>query len=160
ELMPPNTDDDPHSPMFTLPQMDMMVEMTRLLEKYGLDAWIWYPLMHGDYTNDDNIQKSLAENEEVFSKLSKIDAVFVPGGDPGRHLPEVLFKQLERKAEVLHRYHPHAEIWVSPQGFSAEWMTQFFELIKKEPKWRSEEHTSELQSRENLVCRLLLEKKK
>src|SRR5690606_40965989 len=27
-------------------------------------------------------------------------------------------------------------------------------------KFRSEEHTSELQSRENLVCRLLLEKKK
>src|SRR5690606_40492627 len=26
--------------------------------------------------------------------------------------------------------------------------------------WRSEEHTSELQSREKLVCRLLLEKKK
>src|SRR5690606_39733821 len=26
--------------------------------------------------------------------------------------------------------------------------------------WRSEEHTSELQSRENLVCRLLLEKTK
>src|SRR5690606_41474987 len=28
------------------------------------------------------------------------------------------------------------------------------------PKTRSEEHTSELQSRENLVCRLLLEKEK
>src|SRR5690606_39864620 len=28
------------------------------------------------------------------------------------------------------------------------------------PQQRSEEHTSELQSRENLVCRLLLEKKK
>src|SRR3712207_7406660 len=28
------------------------------------------------------------------------------------------------------------------------------------PKWRSEEHTSELQSRQYLVCRLLLEKKK
>src|SRR5690606_39584442 len=28
------------------------------------------------------------------------------------------------------------------------------------PRPRSEEHTSELQSRENLVCRLLLEKKK
>src|SRR5436309_7891328 len=28
------------------------------------------------------------------------------------------------------------------------------------PSTRSEEHTSELQSRENLVCRLLLEKKK
>src|SRR5436309_8182046 len=29
-----------------------------------------------------------------------------------------------------------------------------------QPLQRSEEHTSELQSRENLVCRLLLEKKK
>src|SRR6266496_6671845 len=28
------------------------------------------------------------------------------------------------------------------------------------PRWRSEEHTSELQSRRDLVCRLLLEKKK
>src|SRR2546427_7978977 len=29
-----------------------------------------------------------------------------------------------------------------------------------EEQWRSEEHTSELQSQSNLVCRLLLEKKK
>src|SRR2546427_9509327 len=29
-----------------------------------------------------------------------------------------------------------------------------------QPQWRSEEHTSELQSQSNLVCRLLLEKKK
>src|SRR2546428_9208681 len=29
-----------------------------------------------------------------------------------------------------------------------------------QPGWRSEEHTSELQSRSDLVCRLLLEKKK
>src|SRR5438034_2232077 len=28
------------------------------------------------------------------------------------------------------------------------------------PEWRSEEHTSELQSHSDLVCRLLLEKKK
>src|SRR5207302_10972232 len=34
-------------------------------------------------------------------------------------------------------------------------------IVDEAIKWnRSEEHTSELQSRENLVCRLLLEKKK
>src|SRR5256885_9933307 len=33
-------------------------------------------------------------------------------------------------------------------------------LIKPSPRLRSEEHTSELQSPCNLVCRLLLEKKK
>src|SRR5690606_40211208 len=32
--------------------------------------------------------------------------------------------------------------------------------LEAHPEVRSEEHTSELQSRENLVCRLLLEKKK
>src|SRR5690606_41092402 len=34
------------------------------------------------------------------------------------------------------------------------------QLAELSPAERSEEHTSELQSRENLVCRLLLEKKK
>src|SRR5690606_39571855 len=34
------------------------------------------------------------------------------------------------------------------------------ESIRMKEPVRSEEHTSELQSRENLVCRLLLEKKK
>src|SRR6266498_4703251 len=34
------------------------------------------------------------------------------------------------------------------------------ELLPDAERWRSEEHTSELQSRPHLVCRLLLEKKK
>src|SRR2546430_4429917 len=33
-------------------------------------------------------------------------------------------------------------------------------LVLRQPWFRSEEHTSELQSQSNLVCRLLLEKKK
>src|SRR2546430_7314414 len=33
-------------------------------------------------------------------------------------------------------------------------------IIPWQMAWRSEEHTSELQSQSNLVCRLLLEKKK
>src|SRR5699024_11417746 len=34
------------------------------------------------------------------------------------------------------------------------------DIIYEDSNWRSEEHTSELQSRFDLVCRLLLEKKK
>src|SRR5438874_8209359 len=37
---------------------------------------------------------------------------------------------------------------------------QSFGLLQANPIVRSEEHTSELQSRRDLVCRLLLEKKK
>src|SRR5690606_40537817 len=40
-----------------------------------------------------------------------------------------------------------------------EIMTEHPETVCPDDSIRSEEHTSELQSRENLVCRLLLEKK-
>src|SRR2546430_5926294 len=38
--------------------------------------------------------------------------------------------------------------------------TSVFDTATQLMNWRSEEHTSELQSQSNLVCRLLLEKKK
>src|SRR5258708_24010674 len=45
----------------------------------------------------------------------------------------------------------------SMYGKPAEKISRAFELVRKS---RSEEHTSELQSPDHLVCRLLLEKKK
>src|SRR5688572_31799961 len=45
---------------------------------------------------------------------------------------------------------------------TGERRTVFLERARRRSSapWRSEEHTSELQSQSNLVCRLLLEKKK
>src|SRR2546430_8481269 len=40
------------------------------------------------------------------------------------------------------------------------WLAWNGEASARAPEYRSEEHTSELQSQSNLVCRLLLEKKK
>src|SRR2546427_3772780 len=40
------------------------------------------------------------------------------------------------------------------------WTVRLQDKSKKSYDYRSEEHTSELQSQSNLVCRLLLEKKK
>lgn len=137
ELMPPFTDDDADSPMFTLPPAEMLVEMSRLLKKYGLDVWMWYPLMYGDYSKDEVVRKSLAENDSIFRSMPRIDAVFVPGGDPGRQEPGVFFRHLERKLKVLHKYHPEAEVWMSPQGYSAEWMDRFLKIINRKPAWLS-----------------------
>src|SRR2546430_5208898 len=47
--------------------------------------------------------------------------------------------------------------WCSPQ---VSWPILHDGFAHREPLHRSEEHTSELQSQSNLVCRLLLEKKK
>src|SRR5699024_12881800 len=45
-------------------------------------------------------------------------------------------------------------------SWSARWNTPLFTMLPHAYLPRSEEHTSELQSRFDLVCRLLLEKKK
>ena len=138
ELLPPRTDDASNSPHFPLPQMQMMVEMSRLLDRYGLDVWIWYPAMDADYSNPATVKKALAEWANVFRKLPRVDAVFVPGGDPGHTDPRVLLPFLEKQTANLHRYHPHAQMWVSPQSFNQEWLDTFYAYLKtKQPDWLS-----------------------
>ncbi|MCX6379611.1 MAG: hypothetical protein NT023_09065 [Armatimonadetes bacterium] len=136
ELIPPKSDDAADSHHFPLPPMQMMTEMSRLLDEYGLDVWIWYPAMERDYSNPKTVQASLKEWGDVFQKLPRVDAVFVPGGDPGHTQPKVLMAFLEKEAKVLRRSHPKAQMWVSPQGFTKVWMDEFLAILRKEsPKW-------------------------
>jgi hypothetical protein len=137
ELIPPRSDDDADSPHFSLPPMKMMVEMSRLANEYGLAVWIWYPAMDNDYANLKTVEFALKEWGEVFRALPRIDAVFVPGGDPGHTTPKALFDLLEKQTANLRKYHPKAEMWVSPQGFNRDRFDEFLALVKAEPAWLS-----------------------
>ncbi len=136
ELLPPRSDDAADSPHFPLPPLPMMVEMSRLLDQYGLDVWIWYPAMDADYSDPATVKRALEEWAGVFRKLPRIDAVFVPGGDPGHTDPKVLMPFLEKQTANLRRFHPRAQMWVSPQGFTQEWLDSFTEYLKsQQPDW-------------------------
>ena len=135
ELIPPRSDDAADSPLFPLPPMQMMIEMSRLAQEYGLQCWIWYPAMDPDYSNPATVSAAIQEWGDVFRQLPRIDAVFVPGGDPGHTEPKHLFALLEKQTANLRKYHPKATMWVSPQGFNAAWMEQFFTLMKQRPTW-------------------------
>ncbi len=135
ELIPPRSDDAADSPHFPLPPMRMMIEMSRLADEYGLDVWIWYPALDKDYSDPKIVEFALQEWGEVFRQLPRVDAVFVPGGDPGHTPPKVLMALLEKQAANLRRYHPRAGMWVSPQGFSQAWLEEFFGLLRAEPAW-------------------------
>jgi hypothetical protein len=137
ELIPPRSDDAPDSPHFPRPQMDMMVEMSRIADDYGLDVWIWYPALDKDYGEPGLVDFALQEWEGVFEKLPRIDAVFVPGGDPGHTQPKHLMALLEKQTANLRRHHPRAQMWVSPQGFTKEWMDEFYGILRQEPAWLS-----------------------
>ena len=135
ELIPPRSDDDDLSPHFPLPKMEMMVEMSRLANEYGLDVWVWYPALDKDYSDPATVEFALREWEEVYKRLPRIDYIFVPGGDPGHTQPIYMFNLLEKQTALLRKYHPRAQMWTAPQGFNAEWMEEFYGLIAKEPDW-------------------------
>jgi hypothetical protein len=135
ELIPPRSDDAADSPHFPLPQMDMMVEMSRLADEYSQDVWIWYPALDKDYGDPKQVEFALKEWAEVFSKLPRIDAIFVPGGDPGHTQPKHLMALLEKQTASLRKFHPKAEMWLSPQGFTKEWMDEFNAILDLEPAW-------------------------
>src|SRR5690606_40726227 len=75
-------------------------------------------------------------------------------------MPEIgRVQQLARR--VLPPVHVNLPPWASgPAGQNVDPLDRrHLNDLQAERHGRSEEHTSELQSRENLVCRLLLEKK-
>ena len=137
EIMPPRTDDDSTSVHMKLPASEMIKEQSRICASYGLDVWIWYPNMAKTYSTAESIKVELEEREAVFSSLPKLDAVFVPGGDPGDLEPDELFDWLSKEAKILIKYHPNAKIWVSPQAFkpTKKWYAQFYTHVNKQYPW-------------------------
>ena len=139
ELIPPRSDDADDGPHFPKPKMEMMVLMSQLADDYGLDVWIWFPALDKDYTDKGTVDAAIEEWGEVFRKLPRIDAVFVPGGDPGKkHPPAILFAFIEKQKKNLNRYHPKAQMWMSPQDFHENkgFWPAFLDIMQKEqPAW-------------------------
>jgi hypothetical protein len=137
EIIPPRTDDDLTSPHMKINPIEMMIKQAEIIDSYGVDVWVWYPNMGEDYTHPDSIREELKEREDIFKKLKRIDVVFVPGGDPGDLHPDILFAWLDRVAEVLHKHHPKAKIWVSPQAFrpTKEWLDAFYRNVNLRHPW-------------------------
>jgi len=136
EIVPPITDDLTDSPVMPLKPMDMMIAQSKLADNYGLDVWIWYPAMEFRGKKREKISPELMElaiknRDEVLSKLPRVDAVFVPSGDPGEVHPRYLFPHMKEHKKVLNKYHPNAQMWSSVQNYDDEsatmgWIKAFY----------------------------------
>ncbi len=142
ELIPPKSDDASDSPHFPRPQIEMMTAMSQLAADYGLDLWIWFPAIDRDYSDPRNVELAMQDCAEVFRRLPRVDAVFVPGGDPGSTHPKYLMPFIEKEKRVLNKYHPNAQIWVSPQNFDRKgrgrdgWYKAFIDILQNDrPNW-------------------------
>ncbi|SHM78371.1 hypothetical protein SAMN04488057_103313 [Cyclobacterium lianum] len=123
------------SPHFKVDPQVMEVELSKICEKYGVDYWVWTPAPR-DLTEPGAHQEGLETQEAFYARCPRLDAVFVPGGDPGENHPSDLIPYLEDLSKILKEYHPEAGIWVSLQGFNKEKVTYFFDYLdKNSPDW-------------------------
>jgi hypothetical protein len=118
-----------------LPAWEMNARLTSLFASYGLDVWFWLPI-RGDVSKPAEAEKELGLQRALFQKTPHLDAVFVPGGDPGDTPPDVLLPFLERMAAGLQAVHPKATLWLSNQGFDDAQNDYLFEYLQENrPKW-------------------------
>src|SRR5690554_7104083 len=101
-----------------------------------------------DIEEVDNEEFDVEEEKGLSEELTDINEPFDP--------KDIDIQAVQTTMDTLIKRLQHEEIDLNPEFQRAAnlWKPQFMSRL------RSEEHTSELQSRPHLVCRLLLEKKK
>jgi hypothetical protein len=135
QVIAPVSDDVPVSPLMPAPPLETFLGISKLLEKYGLDCDLYYPEMRKDYSDPAQVAAELRDFEDLVKAMPRMDALYVPGGDPGHAAPEALFPLLEAEAAIARKYHPGATIWVSAQGFDAPQYERFYALLARQPEW-------------------------
>jgi len=131
-----STDPEPdQSPLMKVPPEEMNAKLTELFHSYGLESWLWLPI-RGDVSKAADAEKELEAQRALFEKMPYVDAVFVPGGDPGDTAPNVLMPFLERMAAGLKAVHPEATLWLSNQGFDDGQNAYLFDFLERnKPVW-------------------------
>ncbi|HEV3303744.1 MAG TPA: hypothetical protein VG055_29090 [Planctomycetaceae bacterium] len=123
------------SPVMKYDRAFINTKFGELCQKYDLDHWAWIPL-EVILPNPTKEAEFLNKQEAFFKSCPRLDAVFLPGGDPGDNHTKDLLPYAERLAAVLRKYHPKATIWISLQRFSQPDTDAFYAyLSSQKPDW-------------------------
>lgn len=136
EILPPRTDDCLYSSHFCMDPFKMMIQLSKVIHKYGMEVHMWYPVL-GKTIFGDEYKKEMYERENDFKSIPYLDGLMIPAGDPGELPPKEMFIAAADTAKLLHKYHPAAKVWIAPQSFAPNegWYEEFYEEIDKEPNW-------------------------
>ena len=136
ELIPALTPNEPKSPLMPLTPWDMTARLSEVLDRYDMNVWLFLPVSYSEISRPEGKRRALSARDALFRSMKRVDAVFVPGGDPGDTPPAVLMPFLGELARVLKQSHPRAEMWVSHQGLEIPERDAFYRYLKtKQPEW-------------------------
>jgi len=135
QVIAPVSDDAATSPLFPAPPLETIIGLSALAERYGLDFALYYPQLGKDYGDPLVLAAELKAFETLVRRLPRVDALYVPGGDPGHTHPDRLFPLVAQEARVLAKVHPGAKVWLSGQGFDRAESEAFYAQLAREPDW-------------------------
>jgi hypothetical protein len=134
QVISPISDDAPSSPLFPAPPLETIAGIGRIAHRLGLDFALYYPLL-GDYSKTGEADAERARFKALLAALPKVDALYVPGGDPGHTPPAQLFPLVQSLASELRTLNSAAAVWVSTQGFDERGLKAFYAELDKRPDW-------------------------
>lgn len=121
--------------LMSLSREDMNRAIGQICERYDVDYWVWTPVEFS-LTDQAKRQQELDRHEAFYQSTPRLDAVFVPGGDPGDNPPELVLPFMKDLAARLEKDHPQARVWVSLQDFDEPRVQYVMDYIAREqPDW-------------------------
>lgn len=134
QIIAPVSDDDANGPLFPAPPRETLAGISTITHRLGLDVALYYPEL-GDYEKPGAVAAEVAAFRRVLADLPYVDALYVPGGDPGHTRPARLFPLVAQQAALLRARNPKAPVYVSSQGFDAAGFEAFYHELDKQPDW-------------------------
>jgi hypothetical protein len=128
-------EDDQPSPHMTVPRDEMNKLLSQICDRYDLDYWVWTPVVF-DLRDQTKRAAELERHALLYRACPRLNAVFVPGGDPGANPPESLLPFLEDIGKSLMAQHPDARVWLSLQWFKKAQIDDIYSYIDQhKPDW-------------------------
>lgn len=134
QVIAPVSDDDATSPLFPAPPLETLRGIGAIAHRLGIDFALYYPNLH-DYAAQAERDAELARFRTLLDELPRVDALYVPGGDPGHAAPANLFPLVAAQAAALRTRNPAASVWISTQGFDAAGLDAFYAQLARRPRW-------------------------
>ncbi len=90
---------------------EFLLKACEMADDLDLNVSLWHP------NRDDETHESAAKQRgELYSKLKRLDFVFIPGGDPGDLPADVFVNRCIAISRELKKSHPEAQLWPSAQA--------------------------------------------
>ncbi|MBQ8784250.1 MAG: hypothetical protein IJZ57_10830 [Clostridia bacterium] len=123
-------DNEKQNSLMKLSARDMLIAVAEVCGELDIDVSVWHPTYSKE--SDEEVKAKIFD---YYGETKRLDALFIPGGDPGDMMPADFFKRCELIKSTLNEIHPETKLWISAQAPHeyADWGEKFIEEISKEP---------------------------